>query len=249
MFPITVLSPHRDDAVFSICLSLNTWNTAKIPVSVINFFTRSAYAPRIASTDPDLVSRVRKREDRIALKRVAPTVRIVDMNLLDAPLRFDIKSDEICKSETKQLVSSAELSKLTRLIQNVARSRLVLAPLALGDHVDHWAIHLAALGANGACHVAYYEDLPYAAWTTEQAVRCRLREVEYALGRELRPLLIRAPKPAWRKRNLVARYKSQITPAEAACIANFSARYGGERIWYPAHSKRWSSILRHATIA
>ena len=64
-----VLSPHRDDAAFSLGLAVDSWLAAGHSVSVLNFFTQSAYAPYSdvetlhANDRVSFVSAVRRRED------------------------------------------------------------------------------------------------------------------------------------------------------------------------------------------
>ena len=66
---IVVISPHRDDAAFSLGLSIGCWLDAGHAVNVVNCFTRSAYAPYaefefIHSNDRMArVSALRLRED------------------------------------------------------------------------------------------------------------------------------------------------------------------------------------------
>ena len=47
------------------------------------------------------------------------------------------------------------------------KNRVWLVPLALGGHIDHRLVKLAALKAapdSGARIIGFYEDLPYAAY-------------------------------------------------------------------------------------
>ena len=59
----------------------------------------------------------------------------------------------------------------------------------------------------------------------------------------LKPVVVRTSNAIWRKRRMVRRYESQITPEEAGGIARWSAEYGGgERIWIPNFGP-WTSLL------
>ena len=83
---IFVLSPHRDDAAFSLALSITHWLSVGHEVTVINVFTRSLYAPYAdseampASARLDHVSTLRRHEDRAALHAVG-VKSLVDLDL------------------------------------------------------------------------------------------------------------------------------------------------------------------------
>ena len=87
MQEITILSPHRDDAAFSLCMALRKWTVMQLKLTVINFFTVSAYGPRSIAKDPHTVSSIRRREDRRVISIISPLIRVRDAGLLDAPLR------------------------------------------------------------------------------------------------------------------------------------------------------------------
>ncbi len=57
MRKLTVLSPHRDDAAFSLFICLAKWSMfPSLKVKVLNFFTESAYAPYSSASDAISVS-------------------------------------------------------------------------------------------------------------------------------------------------------------------------------------------------
>ncbi len=103
MLPVTVLSPHRDDAAFSLCLALSRWPELNVPVTVVNFFTISGYAPHSASTEIADVSSLREREDQEALASIHPAIHVESLDLLDAPLRFNISAAAISAPENVHL--------------------------------------------------------------------------------------------------------------------------------------------------
>jgi len=122
---------------------------------------------------------------------------------------------------------------------------IVLAPLGLGDHLDHLTVRQAALRATRGKRLAFYEDLPYASWTSEPCIVQRVRNIETENGAALRPAVLRRQRSSLTKLHLAARYQSQITKEEAVKISRFSAKYrGGERIWIPKQSGRWLRVLR-----
>ncbi|MGH9585144.1 MAG: PIG-L deacetylase family protein [Bryobacteraceae bacterium] len=246
-----MLSPHRDDAVFSLCLCMLRWARGGISVRVATFFTRSAYAPRSPAPEPGqdrcgAVSLLREREDRAALSGIARAIGTESFGFLDAPLRLGIAPSDVCGESARQLDRSGMAERLTAAVVECVRGGLVLAPLGLGGHVDHLAIWSAAISASaGLRNLGFYEDLPYATWTAEDALRERVRESERRAGVLLRPAVIRENRPIGSKRRVVSRYESQITPREADIIARFGSRYGGgERIWIPKCSGKWNLLLK-----
>ncbi len=119
----------------------------------------------------------------------------------------------------------------------------VIAPLGLGNHIDHLTVRDAAIWQERK-NLAFYEDLPYAAWNSDVAVRQCVQEVEKMSGRRLRPAILRRPCALAAKRRLVGFYQSQIDREEAGLIARFASNYGGgERIWVPTPASRQTAIL------
>jgi LmbE family N-acetylglucosaminyl deacetylase len=237
---LTVLSPHRDDAAFSLALALKRWAAAGVEITVLNLFTRSAYAP-YAREGADITA-VRANEDRRALKTIDVLIRLHSLSLLDAPVRLPIDFGSITNVEAFSPLAE-EVNFLSRCIRAASRDALVLAPLALGDHIDHRTVHLAALKAGRAHRVGFYEDLPYASWTDDAVIRERVSKVEAVIGIPLFPALRRSA--SWRfKERVIRRYDSQIDAGMARMIARYGEKYmGAERIWAPRHSARWQALL------
>jgi hypothetical protein len=98
---LLILSPHRDDAAFSLSLALEHWLRGRHTLTIVNVFTRSRYAPfSDADTvhENDLmsyVSAMRKREDEAFLKQMRGA-RMVDLNLKDAPIRLRCDAATVC---------------------------------------------------------------------------------------------------------------------------------------------------------
>ncbi len=243
MIRLTILSPHRDDAVFSLYLALQKWRQSGIRVTVLNFFTVSNYAPRVSENQTKAISLVRKTEDHNVLSRIDKRIRIRDCDLLDAPLRLGIPFEAVCRPDTGAFAKSVE-PEIAAYVRTQVQKSLVIAPIGLGGHVDHLAVNEAAVTAVlQRSRIAFYEDLPYATWASDDVLRQRIHEIETQLQRGLRPVIIRQKHARLRKQRAAAGYKSQITQEEARSIAGFSRRYGGgERLWIPKHSKSWTML-------
>jgi LmbE family N-acetylglucosaminyl deacetylase len=244
MLQVTILSPHRDDAAFSLSIAMSRWRDLNINVQVVNFFTRSGYGPRAPVSEPAAISSLRKREDRRALHVLGERVKVRSCGLLDAPLRLGISSESVCRPESALFMSHGDFEAIASCISKRARPGLTLAPLALGDHVDHMEVRQAALEKCPPQKLGFYEDLPYAIWTPSMSFLQNVCKAEQSTRVKLKPAVIRCANAVPQKRRIISKYQSQITPREAEAIACFAKNYGGgERIWIPQHGGLWRSLI------
>ena len=236
---ITVLSPHRDDAAFSIGLTIASWLARDHRVEVVNCFTRSEYSPfgdmaaiRADETQAH-VTNLRREEDLRWARQYARPVELTDLNLLDAPQRLHCAVDEVCRTAVDP--RDPAMTTIRAELRARAFDALVL-PLAIGDHVDHLTARMSAQdGWPASLPIAFYEDLPYAA-RPGGAGQIAARTESIVSG--LRPMFAKdatedvVDSTVETKRQLALCYPSQIDPAVADQIASFSRRYGGrERLW------------------
>ena len=245
MTRVVILSPHRDDAVFSLAMTLFRWRTLPVQVNIVNFFTVSRYGPHAVmpnakETSPaPVISYQRRREDRRTIAAIDRRIRVQSVDLLDAPLRLQIDSSSICNwADASDHESDVHL--VAGILKNFDRNSAMIAPLGLGNHIDHLIVRTAAIHSVQSRLLGFYEDLPYATWTSENAILERVRDTEERLSASLRPAAIRSSCSVYQKRRLVEQYRTQIQPAEASAIAGFALKYHGrERIWAPKHSRLW----------
>ena len=255
---IVVLSPHRDDAAFSLGLSIGAWLEADHRVEVVNCFTRSEYAPHaefefIHSNDRlPRVSALRLREDQSWQKMYGARMpRLTDLNLKDAPLRLHVAVSQVCGVAVN--LEDKAMVKVPKAIAALMPDALV-APLALGAHVDHLTVREAmvraglALGLAAGLPVAFYEDLPYAA---RPGAAETIAAAAMAISEELQPVFVTEQgaegAAVARKRRLALCYDSQIADEEAEQIAAFCERYGGrERLWANAAFRALESVTGEA---
>ena len=238
---LVVLSPHRDDAAFSLSLSISHWLAMGHTVTLLNVFTRSLYAPYSdAEMKPederlDYVSALRKREDQKFLAALAGSVKMVDLDVVDAPIRLKCDASIVCDMDVQ-----ADDFAIPRVQEGLAKlvkgddTALVL-PLGLGHHVDHRTARDAALDLSSTVPCAFYEELPYAMRNGVRVDLSRFREdASTRLHEELSPVQCHGThtRPSEWKRRLALGYESQIDEDMANSIANFSHRYhGAERLW------------------
>jgi LmbE family N-acetylglucosaminyl deacetylase len=240
---IAVLSPHRDDAAFSLSLAIACWLGRGYAVEVVNCFTRSEYAPFSdassvhANDRMTYVTGLRLKEDECWRKQYSAKLSRValsteDLNLKDAPLRLHCSPDEVCNV----LVNPADkaMRKVHAALERSGAGAVVL-PLALGGHVDHRTAREASLTLAGSgLPCAFYEDLPYALRLgSGEDVERAAREID----RELAPVFASETSgdveaSVGLKRRMALCYDSQIEDETADRIASFSVHYGGrERLW------------------
>jgi hypothetical protein len=242
---LILVSPHRDDAAFSLALSLGRWLAEGHRVTLLNVFTRSGYAPFVETGRMpererlDYVSQLRRREDIEFVYALGGRINMVDLDLEDAPIRLGCDPATVCDREvdaydpaTPRIVQT--LRDWVNAEQANGMCGLIL-PLALGHHVDHRVARDAALPLSIDVPCAFYEDLPYAMREGVRADLSRFREdTKVRFHEQLLPEHCHGihTHPSCAKRLLAMNYPSQIDLRQAEAIANFSHRYqGAERIW------------------
>lgn len=184
--PLIVLSPHLDDAVLS-CGALISYAVEHVPVTVATLFTEAGPPPytlsarrhlrHVGVTDAEALYYRRKIEDRAALESIGVTC--VHIGLTDALYRRNARSGRLWINLLPELAhiypvyrrhivsghlapaDAGTLQHVRAFIQRIACQGpvLVLAPLAVGGHVDHLLTRTAA-ELSGA-RVGYYSDFPY----------------------------------------------------------------------------------------
>ncbi len=255
MSELTIVSPHRDDVPFSLFLSLSRWRSLPLKVNVVTVFTVSVYAPLAGALAGDFeeirsaVTSLRKREDRRVFHLIDKRITVETLGFLDAPLRLGISTDCVCRPENASIETRPEVEMLSRRFRNYFRRGLVLAPLALGDHVDHLTVRAAAIQSSVRQKLGFYEDLPYAAWVSETSLRAAVSYAERSTGVPLKSAVVRQKRYVSLKRRIAGQYQSQISRDDAIAIARFAANYGGgERIWIPKHGRAWKSLSRETHV-
>ncbi len=246
---ILILSPHRDDAAFSLSIAITNWLAARHTVTILNVFTRSLNAP---FSDADFVhendrlsyvSAMRLREDELFLQRLThdlprsakTNLQLFDLNLKDAPIRLRCAPEEV--SDVQANPEDPAIEKIRKALtrqSEFGNIEALVIPLALGRHVDHLTVREAALTATQGLPCAFYEDLPYA--TTHPSVATDLEvfleDSSTSLHGSLTPVLCHSENAVELKRHLVLGYASQIDEDVASLISAFATRYhNGERLW------------------
>ncbi len=238
------LSPHLDDAALSCGGQIAQAARRGERVAIATVFA----APEPAGPLSDLalmlhrgwglpfgrVIAIRRAEDRDACRALG--AEPLHLELPEAPYRRDPASGAPLYADARALfrpVAAADAATgaaLRAALRELPPARLMVAPLAVGGHVDHHLVRAAAERCYGAA-LEHYEDFPYVA---------RWRSLARA----------RRPRRAWASRVIVldeadvaarcaaiACFRSQVRPLfrPAArmerAVRRRVARVGGERLW------------------
>jgi LmbE family N-acetylglucosaminyl deacetylase len=234
---IAIVSPHREDAAFSLSLAIERWLERGHTVEVVNCFTRSEQAPFAdmesvhANDRMTYVTALRLKEDERWRRQFGAGVKqlsLKDLNVKDAPLRMH------CPVEEVRTVAVNPFDKvMLKLLKALEGADAVVAPLALGGHVDHRTAREATAAMAAAERPwAFYEDLPDAM----EAGKAEIERSAQAIGAELAPVFASAEGDVEtaikRKRRLALCYDSQIEDATAEGMAAYCGQFGGrERLW------------------
>jgi LmbE family N-acetylglucosaminyl deacetylase len=245
-----VLSPHLDDAALSIGGAIARLTAAGERILVVTIAAGSPPPDAVLSpfaawlhrawgvSSTDAVA-LRRREDEAAMTILGAEAQRLDQ--LDAvyrlPHRYDSEAALLGEPAAEDRLEVEVAAALAPILAASPRAS-VLAPLAVGGHVDHRVVQRVAIDlARQGREVRFYEDFPYAA--KPGAVEDRLA----AIARDLEPETFDVGATIDRKIAAVLAYTSQIDalfggidPARAAVIAYARAIGSGapaERTWRP----------------
>ena len=176
-----VLSPHLDDAAFSVG-PLIAGATADRPVTVATAFAGSVARPRgfalACQTDKGLPAdadymALRRREDLEWAERLGATT--IHGSLREAPHRgYDSAAALFSGIHSADFVGTALENWLSRIVAEL-EPELVFLPLGIGSHVDHvWLRQAAETALSHRVPLVYYGDQPYCAKRQQSPMDTRL---------------------------------------------------------------------------
>jgi len=155
-----VLSPHLDDAVWSIGSALQKLALAGHEIYIINLFSLTVHVYE-SIRPPAEATAIRKSEDARAATALG-VKRVFNLDFPDGVLR-DMSLSEVMNCD---YIAPPYLLKaiLISLADILPKDAVVLAPLALGGHVDHLTTRQTALSLETRLgSLLFFEDLPYVA--------------------------------------------------------------------------------------
>lgn len=187
MNEIAILSPHFDDGVLSCGGRIWSLRQQGYPVQVITLFAGgppiplppfAAYQHRKWGDVPD-ITRLRQAEDRAAYMRLGCEA-LHYLAAPDAIYRLDERGAGRYASNQalfgplhpEEAAYAAELA--TQVAPLLAAGTTLLAPLAVGQHVDHQlAYRVGWTLREMGWRVRFYEELPYVEWEGARASALR----------------------------------------------------------------------------
>ncbi len=201
----------------------------------MNVCTVSDYAPYLKPEHEDWplqVTQERAREDHRFLECLTSFAGIsmgaiheIDLGWSDAPLRRAIPAESVLG---ESICEEAEVQSLCAAMALLPQADAVLAPMALGGHMDHQLVHHAAL-RTFAGQVGFYEEQPYAARMASQERQSRASAVARM---HLRRWSSRIAQAAGTKRMFAMCYPSQIAPEVADEMESDAQQHGGVECFY-----------------
>ena len=240
---LVVLSPHLDDAVLSCGGRIATTTAAGGEAVVITVFTAEEPPGSLNPFAAELrrrwklpageVMARRKSEDLEACRRLGAEARhwevpeaLYRVDAGGAPLYRDVAE----LYGTPVPADAGLVGELAARIATLSDAGRLLAPLAVGGHVDHRLLRAAAEASGRA--MAYYEDFPYTEWKWLALAR--------ALGRasDWEPeVLALEPALLERRAQAIEAYLSQVPSLFRTAgrlrrqLRRAARRAGGERVW------------------
>jgi 2'-N-acetylparomamine deacetylase / 2'''-acetyl-6'''-hydroxyneomycin deacetylase len=234
---IAVLSPHSDDAAFSVAGHLFYLSSFGKKVSLLTCFSRSMFTQAGALGDANSTTELRKQEDARYAATLGAGCSAAWFDLDDAPLRGYMLR-EVCHAREFTREERALAGRLEHLFLSLSVSpgSAVLAPLGIGSHIDHRIVHqaAAALAQSRRFRMVFYEDMPYSAGCQENEIQRRVGLLEQKLKGSLLPSRCETHGLLDLRRAAASCYPSQVRPEVLQGIFNASpppARYAYERVW------------------
>jgi hypothetical protein len=164
------LAPHNDDIAFS----LGHFAKARGKGRLVTVFSQSRFTlrPGLAGLSVQEVTQMRLAEER----RFAEICGLThdDFGLPEAPLRGFAPMDHAKAEQALPALEPAILPRLLALGEPGARQDRpwLFAPVTMGGNLDHVILLLIIVHNRDALmqrfRLAFYEDLPYAAWHVER---------------------------------------------------------------------------------
>lgn len=162
---VVVLSPHFDDGCFSLGGVLSTMNTGVL----VNVFNRSMHLPKQSSSDlagnaESQASEVRGREDQAFASLCG--MRRCQLDGAEPGFFGRRPNDLSGLAQDVETMDALVMDQLKRLENAPEQRPWLMAPMAVGRHVNHHAVHQIVWNhrdaLKSAFRLAFYEDLPYA---------------------------------------------------------------------------------------
>ncbi len=222
-----IISPHQDDAAFSLALTLAQLLGSGFAANIVNCFTVSQYQPLGPARSVGMVSQIRHAEDLEFIAKL-PGLQLTDLGFRDAPLRLGRSPDNVCINPNDLERSFIDPGKaaLEQRFLELPPADFTFIPLAIGGHIDHLLARDEAIAAFRAKPIVMYQDLPYAGRFNDPDHE--IAEILAFCNLPCSPLSIPVDGRFEEKLSYISAYNSQASSAELEAIASYP---GGERLW------------------
>lgn len=228
---LLAIAPHPDDIALS-CGGLIR-RLQGIEITLLTCFSQSIYAPLadVNSLAREIVYKIRREEDEEYCRR--NNLQRVDLKLEDVTIRYPNDTDWI--QETPELDETfLALSNLMKSIIDSKNYSVVLCPLSIGDHVDHYFVNQVIFqNYKSEYQIFFYEDLPYGSRIGGAEVVLKQMKKKYP-NSTYREIDITSVFDS--KLDDITLYKSQIYQEDLTGVINYSLELGHgrsyvERLW------------------
>jgi len=224
-----VLSPHIDDVTFSLGAALldNRFRN----MMLVTIFSVSNCTVNDNDIDVARVTQMRKNEDDVFFNSIRAKIKRLYLDRFDAPLRLNIRDNFVFSIKPRKS-DDREIEYLVAFLKDLVRDNtLLLAPLGIGEHIDHLIVQRAAcLMMSAGCATAFYEDLPYAGAMPLSEIESIVETTRRFWDVDLLPCLIQSKSNSSNKVEAVSIYSSQIDSGTIAHIITHGERVGNGRI-------------------
>jgi LmbE family N-acetylglucosaminyl deacetylase len=223
---INILSPHIDDAAYCLALTISKCVKCKMEITIINCFTVTDWAIRFVSKDKNEISLLRKKEDEQFYKSYDFPITIVNLDLLDAPLRSGFIFQENVFGEREWEMVEELKSYLENYVDGI-----LFCPLAIGNHIDHAICREAVMQLYKKIKVIFFEDLPYAFRISKDEILAHVNDLQKNLNVKLIHQINPCEQLSFDKEQLIRIYDTQINEEICAEIIAHMNAVCGERFW------------------
>ena len=224
---VSILSPHIDDASYGLTLTIDRLLSKQIAVKLINCFTVTKWtAVPVVSKEIQEVSRMRAAEDADFNALFNSAIEIINLGLLDAPLRNDYILRVQPLSEDELNLAEDLKNKLEPLAGDI-----LLCPLGIGNHIDHAICLEAVVQLYPKQKIIFFEDLPYSARISHAEIIDHIKALQNRLGIDLGNHVTSFKDCSVDKESAIRVYKSQINDEICQEIITHMRALKGERLW------------------
>lgn len=227
---ILLLAPHSDDIAYSLGATMMSplWR-GRTDLTILTLFTRSRHAPYLQTESEDEITRVRVQEDRRYAERLG--ARFVEGPFGEAMTRGypDIRSIYLVRSPEDDPAFGDVATYLEPLLAPGGGYRFVVAPLAIGGHIEHDVV-FRIVSTMARIPALFYEDQPYAADYSDFYLE---RFLERRLGSGRAGLVCASAGAVEEKVENLRIYASQFEPEDAAPLH-----------WYASHRTPCERVRR-----